>query len=87
MHRFLQKFLPSTFNETWIKNLERNIGENDIQLWNFDKLQHAHSNLTSLDIFPLYNFPKLFQDEHIKIVGKPTNLTRNLNILYWGFGL
>ena len=65
MHRFLQKFLPSTFNETWIKNLERNIGENDIQLRNFDKLQHAHSNLTSLDIFPLYNFPKLFQDEHI----------------------
>ena len=27
MHRFSQKFLPSSFNNTWIKNLIRNIGE------------------------------------------------------------
>ena len=50
MHRFLQKFLPSSFYETWIKNSVRNIGENKIQLCNFDQLQHAHSNLTSLQL-------------------------------------
>ena len=81
MHRFSQKFLPSSFNETWIKNSVRNIGENEIQLRNFDQLQHAHSNLTSLDIFPLYNFPKLWQDfpnEHIKIVRKPSEFDAKL---------
>ena len=74
MHRFSQKFLPSSFNDTWIKNSIRNIGENEIQLRNFNQLQHAHSSLSSLDVFPLYNFPKLWQefpDEQIKIVRKP----------------
>ena len=74
MHRFSQKFLPSSFNDTWIKNSIRNIGENEIQLQNFNQLQHAHSSLSSLDVFPLYNFPKLWQefpDEQIKIVRKP----------------
>ena len=74
MQRFSQKFLPSSFNDVWIKNSVRNIGENEIQLRNFDQLQHAHSNLISLDVFPLYNFPKLWQDfpnEHIKIIRKP----------------
>ena len=81
MHRFSQKFLPSSFNETWIKNSVRNIGENEIQLHNFDQLQHDHSNLTSLDIFPLYNFPKLWQDfpnEHIKIIRKPSEFEAKL---------
>ena len=82
MHRFSQKFLPSLFNETWIKNSVRNIGENEIQLHNFDQLQHAHSNLTSLDIFPLYNFPKLWQDQIsrtsiLKLSVNQANLTRN----------
>ena len=74
MHRFSQKFLPSSFNDTWIKNSIRNIGENEIQLRNFNQLQHAHSSLSSLDVFPLYNFPKLWQefpDMQIKIVRKP----------------
>ena len=82
MHIFSLKFLPSLFNETWInKNSVRNIGENEIQLPNFDQLQHAHSNLTSLDIFPLYNFPNLWQDfpnEHIKIVHKPSEFDAKL---------
>ena len=56
MQRFTQGFLPVSFNETWVRNAVRNIGENEIQLRNFDQLQHAHSNLTFLDIFPLCNF-------------------------------
>ena len=81
MQRFSQKFLPSSFNDVRIKNSVRNIGENEIQLQNFDQLQHAHSNLISLDVFPLYNFPQLWQDfpnEHIKTVRKPSDFDAKL---------
>ena len=73
MQRFKQKFLPASFDDNWVLNNIRNIGENDIQLRNHDQLQPVHSNLTSLDIFPLFNFPKLWQDfpdEQIKIIRK-----------------
>ena len=73
MHGFIQNFLPSSFNNTWVKNAIRNIGENDIQLRNLDQLRLTHVNLTSLDLFPLYNFPKLWQDfpdEQIIIICK-----------------
>ena len=73
MQRFKQKFLPTSFDDTWVFNAIRNIGENDIQLRNFNQLQPVHSNLVSLDIFPLFNFPKIWQDfpdEQIKITRK-----------------
>ena len=38
MQSFNQYFLPSSFNDTWVKNSIRNIGENYIQLGNFDQL-------------------------------------------------
>ena len=38
MQSFNQNLLPSSFNDTWVKNSIRNIGENDIQLGNFDQL-------------------------------------------------
>ena len=38
MHRFLQKFLPSSFNDVQIKNSVRNIGKHEIQPQNFDQL-------------------------------------------------
>ena len=34
MQRFIQKLLPCSFNDTWVKNAIRNIGENEIQLRN-----------------------------------------------------
>ena len=58
MHRFSQKFLPSLFDETWIKTSVRNIGENEIQLRNFDQLQHAHSNLINFRYFCIFNESK-----------------------------
>ena len=95
MHRFSQKFLPFSFNDTWIKNSIRNIGENEIQLRNFNQLQHTHSSLASLDVFPLYNFPKLWQDfpdEHINpFTPKKKNLLRfspklyHITIAFHGF--
>ena len=62
MHRFIQGFLPASFNETWVRNVVRNIGENEIQLRNRDHLQNIHSNLVSLDTFPLFSYPKIWQD-------------------------
>ena len=53
MQRFKQKILPSSFEETWVFNDVRNIGEYDIQIRNNEQIQPVHSTLTSLDIFPL----------------------------------
>ena len=81
MQRFSQNFLPESFRETWVRNNIRNIGENEIQLRNFNQLQPIHSNLVKLDIFPLYNFPKLWQDfpnEQLKITRKPTEFGSKL---------
>ena len=81
MHRFVQKFLPASFNDTWYYNSVRNIGENEIQLRNHLQINLQHSNLARLDIFPWYNFPKLwhtFPDEQIKIIRKIPEFDRKL---------
>ena len=82
VQRINHNFLPSsTFNDTWVKNSIRNIGENDIQLRNFDQLRLTHANLTTLDLFPLYNFPKIWQEfpeEQIKIIRKPSEFEAKL---------
>ena len=73
MQRFTQNFLPESFNDTWVRNAIRNIGENEIQLRNSDQLQIVDSNLASLDVFPLFNFPKIWQDfpdEQVKFTRK-----------------
>ena len=73
MQRFTQNFLPESFNDTWVRNAIRNIGENEIQLRNSDQLQIVDSNLASLDVFPLFNFPKIWQDfpdEQLKFTRK-----------------
>ena len=47
--------------------------QSEIQLQNHNQLQPVHSNLIKLDVFPLDNFPKLWQefpDEQIKFIPK-----------------
>ena len=61
MQRFTQKLLPTSFNNIWVRNSIRNIGDNEIQLSNANALQLHHSNYYSLDKFPLYHFPKIWQ--------------------------
>ena len=81
MQRFVQNFLPTSFNDTWIRKAIRNIGENEIQLRNWDQLQHVHSNLVSLDLFPLFSYTKIwqdFQDENIKIIRKTSTFDQKL---------
>ena len=84
MQRFKQGFLPSSFDDTWVSNAIRNIGENDIQLRNHNQLQPIHSNLSNLDLFPLFNFPKIWQDfpdEQIKILRKTSEFDSKLKNL------
>ena len=81
MQRFKQKFLPTSFDDTWVFNAIRNIGENDIQLRNRDQLRPIHSNLAGLDVFPLFDFPKIWQDfpdEQIKITRKKSEFDKKL---------
>ena len=85
IHRFTQKFLPTSFCDTWVRNSIRNIGENEIQLRNHDQIQHFHSNMAKLDIFSLFHFPKIWQDfgnEQIKIICKPTVFDSKLKIYF-----
>ena len=81
MQRFTQQYLPELFNDVWVKNSIRNIGENEIQLRNVNQLQIAASTMTSLDILPLFDFPKIwerFPDEQIKILRKKTEFDTKL---------
>ena len=85
MQRFTQNFLPHSFANTWVINSFRNIGENVIQLRNANQLQLLHSNLKSLDKFPLYNFPKIWQDfpdEQIKILRKTSVFDQKLKTFF-----
>ena len=75
MHRFTQNFLPPSFNDTWVMNAVRNIGENDIQLRNHDQLQPIYSNLNNLDLFPLFNF-----SENLARLSRRTNQNPSENI-------
>ena len=71
MQRFSQQFLPDSFNNTWVRNDIRAIGENEIQLRNHADLQPNFSTYFALDKFPLYNYPKIWQnfsDEQIKFI-------------------
>ena len=81
MQCFTQQYLPESFNDVWVKNSIRNIGENEIQLRNVNQLQIAASTMTSLDILPLFDFPKIwerFPDEQIKILRKKTEFDTKL---------
>lgn len=81
MQRFVQGFLPSSFNDTWKKNSIRNIGENEISLRNEDQLNIPFARLVSTEKHPLTNFPLLwekFPEAQIKIVRKTKEFDHKL---------
>ena len=70
MQRFSQIFLPSSSMTCGFATL---FGTLAITRYNYAKLQNYHSNLVKLDVFPIYSFPKIweeFVDENIKIIRK-----------------
>ena len=85
MQRFSQQFLPTSFNDIWVYNSTRSIGENEIQLRNTNALQLHRSNYMFLDKFPLYSFPKIWQtfpDEQIKIIRKISEFDKKLKLYF-----
>jgi len=85
MQRFTQQFLPDSFNNTWIRNEIRTIGENEIQLRNHAELQPNFSTYSTLDKFPLFNYPKIWQnfsDEQIKFIRNKTEFDSKLKTFF-----
>ena len=57
MHRFSENFLPIAFNDTWIKNLIRRQGEQQISLRNDNNFYIERSRTTQTSNHPLATFP------------------------------
>jgi hypothetical protein len=70
MQRFIQNFLPKSFNDVWTRNTIRQIGENSITLRNNPNFVLPFSRIHSFDKSLLCELPKCwdsFPDESIKI--------------------
>jgi hypothetical protein len=81
MQRFVQGFLPSSFNDVWSRNATRTIGENEIVLRNNDQLNIPFARLVSTERHPLTSFPKTwedFPDFQIKILRKIPEFDKQL---------
>ncbi len=59
MHKYVHGKLPFSYNETWITNRMRNP---NIELRNADNLYIPAHHLASIKRFPLFNFPKLWNE-------------------------
>ena len=71
VQRFIQGYLPSSFNNIWITNEARRSENVSMVLRNHDEFYMPSSRLHSLDNFPLYSFPRSwvnFQNENIKFI-------------------
>jgi len=85
MQRFCQKFLPTSFDQIWVRNDIRNIGENEIQLRNNNRLQLPPSRTVLNDRLPTVNFVRIweqFPDEQIKFIRKKTEFDAKLKKFY-----
>lgn len=81
MQRFIQKYLPISFNDVWVRNDIRLVGENEIMLRNNNALQIPFSRLIFTDRHPLFSFPRLwenFLDEQIKFIRKKSEFDEKL---------
>ena len=82
MHRFSQKFLPSSFDQVWIRNDIRNIGKNKIQLRNNNSGLQLPPSRTALTYrLPTYNFARR-TDEQIKFIRKKIEFNTKLKKFY-----
>ena len=60
MYNFVNKKLPFSFNETWLTNRENNPNR---ELRNADDLYIPPHNLISVRRFPLFTFPRVWNEE------------------------
>jgi hypothetical protein len=73
MQRFMQGFLPCSFNNTWISNEARRPQNNPMVLRNHDDFYLPSSRLKSLETFPLYSFPRAW----VNLTDEKVKFTRN----------
>jgi len=81
IQRYVQGLLPISFNNTWIKNDARRAENSAMVLRNHDDFYVPTSRLKSLEKFPLYSFPKSwenFTDESIKIIRNTSEFNSKL---------
>jgi L-cysteine desulfidase len=81
MQRFIQGFLPCSFNNTWISNVARRPETVSTVLRNHDDFYVPISRLKTLESFPLHSFPKLwenFPDENIKFIRNVNEFNKSL---------
>jgi len=67
MHRFSENFLPIIFNDTWIKNVIRRQGDQQIALRNDNNLYIEPSRLAQTANHPLATFPVKWDSLPIEI--------------------
>ena len=85
MQRFVQGFLPSSFNDTWIANSVRHANQEHISLRNDNDIYVPFARLLSTSILPLTHFPRLwdsFPDEGIKFVRNISEFNMKLKGYY-----
>jgi len=71
MQKFTQGFLPVSFNDVWVTNRIRRVGQEHVELRNNDDLNIPYARLTSTERQPLCNFPRMwttFPDDQIKFI-------------------
>jgi len=71
MQNFVQQFLPSSFDNTWITNRIRREGQAEIELRNDDNLFIPYARNVTMSKFPLTAFPKLWEEfpaDNIKFI-------------------
>jgi hypothetical protein len=63
MHDFLYDFLPVSFSGTWVsKRSIREIGQNQIELRDSDRLFIPYARTCSYSLKPLHRFPVLWEN-------------------------
>jgi hypothetical protein len=71
MHKFIHNKLPFSFSETWITNRARNP---NLELRNVDDLYIPPHNFATTKRFPLFSFPRIWNDEPVTKYNPPLKL-------------
>ncbi len=85
IHRYKFNLLPSSFNNFWTLNAERNIGSNQLQLRNNDDFSLPLPRLTTVKNLPYYSLPSLwnsFPNNDIKTTQSHTLFDSKLRTYY-----
>jgi hypothetical protein len=72
VHRFIDNLLPQSFSNTWTRNNDRNIGQNAMQLRNYQSLHIPFTRTVQMSHLPFFYLPKIWNNF-------PDNTIKNIN--------